>query len=65
MLAGHILILTFIGLMFILESLALIPVVVFASAFYIFEVAIVVGIQAFIFAALSAIYIGSAIEPEH
>jgi F-type H+-transporting ATPase subunit a len=65
MLAGHILILTFIGLMFILESLALIPVIVFASAFYIFEVAIVVGIQAFIFAALSAIYIGSAIEPEH
>jgi F0F1-type ATP synthase membrane subunit a len=25
----------------------------------------VVSIQAFIFAALSAIYIGSAIEPEH
>ena len=65
MLAGHILILTFIGLMFILQSLALLPVVVFASAFYIFEVGIVVGIQAFIFAALSAIYIGSAIEPEH
>src|SRR4051794_4526579 len=65
MLAGHILILTFIGLMFILESLALIPVVLFASAFYIFEVGIVVSIQAFIFAALSAIYIGSAIEPEH
>ncbi|TML43169.1 MAG: F0F1 ATP synthase subunit A [Actinobacteria bacterium] len=65
MLAGHILILTFIGLMFILQSLALLPVVVFASAFYIFEVGIVVGIQAFIFAALSAIYIGSAIEPAH
>ena len=65
MLAGHILILTFIGLMFILQSLALLPVIVFASAFYIFEVGIVVGIQAFIFAALSAIYIGSAIEPEH
>jgi F-type H+-transporting ATPase subunit a len=65
MLAGHILILTFIGLMFILQSLALIPVVLFASAFYIFEVGIVVTIQAFIFAALSAIYIGSAIEPEH
>ena len=30
-----------------------------------FEVVIVVSIQAFIFAALSAIYIGSAIEPEH
>jgi F-type H+-transporting ATPase subunit a len=65
MLAGHILILTFIGLIFILQSLALIPVVLFATAFYIFEVVIVVGIQAFIFAALSAIYIGSAIEPEH
>ena len=38
---------------------------IFASAFYFFEVAIVVSIQAFIFAALSAIYIGSAIEPEH
>ena len=66
MLAGHILILTFIGLMFILESVVLAAVTVpVATAFYIFEVVIVVGIQAFIFAALSAIYIGSAIEPEH
>jgi F-type H+-transporting ATPase subunit a len=65
MLAGHILILTFIGLMFILQSLLLAPVVIVATVFYIFEVVIVVGIQAFIFAALSAIYIGSAIEPEH
>ena len=37
----------------------------FATLFYLFEVIIVVGIQAFIFATLSAIYIGSAIEPEH
>jgi F-type H+-transporting ATPase subunit a len=65
MLAGHILILTFIGLIFILESLLLIPVVAIATVFYLFEVVIVVTIQAFIFAALSAIYIGSAIEPEH
>ena len=66
MLAGHILILTFIGLMFILETVILAPVVItVATAFYLFEVVIVVGIQAFIFAALSAIYIGSAIEPEH
>ena len=41
------------------------PVVAVATLFYLFEVIIVVGIQAFIFAALSAIYIGSAIEPEH
>ena len=65
MLAGHILILTFLGLIFIFQSLALIPVVIPAILFYLFEVVIVVGIQAFIFAALSAIYIGSAIEPEH
>jgi F-type H+-transporting ATPase subunit a len=66
MLAGHILILTFIGLMFILESVVLAVVTVpVATAFYLFEVLIVVTIQAFIFAALSAIYIGSAIEPEH
>src|SRR5881409_4015697 len=56
MLAGHILILTFIGLMFILQSLLLVPVVGVATLFYLFEVIIVVGIQAFIFAALSAIY---------
>jgi F-type H+-transporting ATPase subunit a len=66
MLAGHMLILTFIGLMFVLESVALAVVTVpAATAFYLFEVVIVVSIQAFIFAALSAIYIGSAIEPEH
>jgi len=66
MLAGHILILTFLGLMFILESIILaVFVVPIATVFYLFEVVIVVSIQAFIFSALSAIYIGSAIEPEH
>jgi F-type H+-transporting ATPase subunit a len=65
MLAGHILILTFLGLIFIFQSWALLFVLFPASLFYVFEVVIVVGIQAFIFAALSAIYIGSAIEPEH
>ena len=66
MLAGHMLILTFIGLIFVLENVYLAVVAVpAATAFYLFEVIIVVGIQAFIFAALSAIYIGSAIEPEH
>ncbi len=66
MLAGHMLILTFIGLMFVLENVYLgIVTVPVAAIFYMFEVVIVVSIQAFIFAALSAIYIGSAIEPEH
>ena len=65
MLAGHMLILTFIGLIF-LTSIWVFPIsIIFGTAFYLFEVVIVVSIQAFIFAALSAIYIGSAIEPEH
>jgi F-type H+-transporting ATPase subunit a len=65
MLAGHMLILTFIGLIF-LTHWAVFPLsVVMGTAFYLFEVLIVVSIQAYIFAALSAIYIGSAIEPEH
>ena len=66
MLAGHMLILVMIGLVFIINT----PPWKFfglpgAIVFYLFEVIIVVSIQAFIFAALSAIYIGSAIEPEH
>jgi F-type H+-transporting ATPase subunit a len=66
MLAGHMLILTFIGLIFVLESVVIAFIAVpAATIFYLFEVVIVVSIQAFIFAALSAIYIGSAIEPEH
>ncbi len=66
MLAGHMLILTFLGLIFIIGNLFLAVIAVPAAAiFYLFEVVIVVSIQAYIFAALSAIYIGSAIEPEH
>jgi F-type H+-transporting ATPase subunit a len=66
MLAGHMLILTFVGLIIVLENVFLALVAVPAAAvFYLFEVVIVVSIQAYIFAALSAIYIGSAIEPEH
>jgi F-type H+-transporting ATPase subunit a len=66
MLVGHMLILTMIGLIFILQSVFLAPIVIpIAVLLYLFEVGIVVSIQAFIFAILSATYIGSAIEPEH
>jgi F-type H+-transporting ATPase subunit a len=66
MLAGHMLILTFVGLIIVLGNVALAIIAVpAATLFYLFEVIIVVSIQAYIFAALSAIYIGSAIEPEH
>jgi F-type H+-transporting ATPase subunit a len=66
MLAGHMLILVMIGLIFVIHTPPWrffgLPL---AILFYLFEVIIVVSIQAFIFAALSAIYIGSAIEPDH
>ena len=65
MLAGHMLILTFIGLIFLVTPWVFPFSVLLATVFYLFEVLIVVSIQAYIFAALSAIYIGSAIEPEH
>jgi F-type H+-transporting ATPase subunit a len=66
MLSGHMLILVMIGLIFVLEKVYLAAITVpVAILFYLFEVIIVVTIQAYIFAALSAIYIGSAIEPEH
>jgi F-type H+-transporting ATPase subunit a len=69
MLAGHMLILVAIGLIFILGGITFYVVVpisfLIGIAFYLFEVVIVVTIQAFIFAALTAIYIGSAIEPAH
>ena len=66
MLAGHMLILVMIGLVFIIETspwryLGLPG----ALIFYLFEVIVVVTIQAFVFALLSAIYIGGAIEPQH
>jgi F-type H+-transporting ATPase subunit a len=69
MLAGHMLILVSIGLIFILGGITFYIVVpisfLIGILFYLFEVVIVVTIQAFIFAALTAIYIGSAIEPGH
>ena len=65
MLAGHMLILVMIGLAFIISGWALIVALPAAIAIYLFEVVIVVTIQAFVFALLSAIYLGGAIEPEH
>jgi F-type H+-transporting ATPase subunit a len=67
MLAGHIVILVFYSLIFMLSvELAFLAVlieggVVAVSLFEIF----VAGIQAFIFAVLSAVYIGGAIHQEH
>ena len=65
MLAGHMLILVIIGLIFIISPYVLPASIIFGGVIYAFEVVIVVTIQAFVFALLSAFYIGGAIEPEH
>jgi F-type H+-transporting ATPase subunit a len=59
------LILVMIGLVFIITPWVLPLSILAATVIYIFEVVIVVTIQAFVFALLSAIYIGGAIEPQH
>jgi F-type H+-transporting ATPase subunit a len=70
MLAGHMLILALLGLIFaignVLVGIGVIPfIILLTTLIYLFEICIVVSIQAFIFAILSANYIGSAIAPEH
>jgi F-type H+-transporting ATPase subunit a len=67
MLAGHLLILIMGGGMAVLLGLAYIGVATLpiAVAFFIFEVGLVASLQAFIFAILSAIYLGGATAEEH
>ncbi len=67
MLAGHMLILVMAGGMAVLlgsvvVGIATMPI---ALAFYIFEVGLVASLQAFIFALLSAIYLGEAVAEAH
>ena len=67
LLAGHLLILFMGGGLAVLLGLAalgwgLLP---FAIAFFIFEVGLVATLQAFIFATLSAIYLGGAVAEHH
>lgn len=62
--AGHIIILSFIGLIFIFNSIAVAPVSI-AFGLFMFAMELFVAIlQAYIFTLLSAMYIGSSIE-EH
>jgi F-type H+-transporting ATPase subunit a len=65
LLAGHLLIIMAAGFTILLGSFVgvlAIPVGVF---FYVFEWVMIAGLQAFIFAMLSGIYIGYAVEPPH
>jgi F-type H+-transporting ATPase subunit a len=66
-LAGHLLILFMGGGLVVLLGLAALgPVtIVMAVAFFLFEVGLVATLQAFIFATLTAIYLGGAVAAEH
>ncbi|HEV7750162.1 MAG TPA: F0F1 ATP synthase subunit A [Baekduia sp.] len=71
-LAGHLLILFMGGGLVVLLNLSIFGSVVLglvtgtmAVAFFIFEVALVATLQAFIFATLTAIYLGGAVSAEH
>ena len=66
MLAGHLLIIMCIGFVILLSNWYIFPLTITAATFfYVFEFGLVASLQAYIFAMLSGIYIGSAIEPEH
>jgi F-type H+-transporting ATPase subunit a len=71
-LAGHLLILFMGGGLVVLLNLAIVGSVVLglvtgvmAVAFFLFEVGLVATLQAFIFATLTAIYLGGAVASEH
>ena len=65
MVAGHIVILTFIGMIFIFHSyFVAIPAIAFALFIDCLEL-LVAFLQAYIFTMLSVIFVGMAINPEH
>ena len=65
MTAGHVVILSLLGLIFILKSYVVVPAsVIFALAVYMLEI-FVAMVQAYIFTLLSSVFIGMAVHQEH
>ena len=65
LLAGHLLIIMCAGFMVLLGNFAGILAIPVGVFFYVFEWVLIAGLQAFIFAMLSGIYIGFAVESAH
>lgn len=65
LLAGHLLIIMAAGFSILLGNFAGIIAIPFGLFFYFFEWVLIAGLQAFIFAMLSGIYIGFAVEHQH
>jgi F-type H+-transporting ATPase subunit a len=65
MMAGHVVILALLGMIFLFGSLGVAPVaVLFAAAIYLLEIFVAL-VQAFIFTLLSTLFISMAAHPEH
>ena len=64
-LAGHLLIIMCAGFSILLGNFAGVIAIPIGVFFYIFEWVLIAGLQAFIFAMLSGIYIGFAVESSH
>jgi F-type H+-transporting ATPase subunit a len=67
MLAGHLLILFMGGGLVVLVGIAALGplTLILATLFFVFEVILIAGLQAFIFATLTAIYLGGAVAESH
>ena len=65
MLAGHLLIIMAAGFAILLGSFVGLVAIPFGLFFYFFEWVLIAGLQAFIFAMLSGIYIGFAVDHGH
>ncbi|RLD28176.1 MAG: ATP synthase F0 subunit A [Bacteroidetes bacterium] len=63
--AGHVIILSLVSLIFILNTIWVAPLSVLFSLFISVIEVLVVAIQAYIFTMLSALYFGQALEEEH
>ncbi len=63
--AGHVTVLSLIGLIFILNSFWVAPASILFTTFISIIEILVVAIQAYIFTMLSALYFGQALEEEH
>ncbi|MBT8183694.1 MAG: F0F1 ATP synthase subunit A [Eudoraea sp.] len=63
--AGHVIVLSLIGLIFIFETFWVAPISVLFTLFISVIEVLVVAIQAYIFTMLSALYFGQALEEEH
>ena len=65
MIAGHIVILAFLSMIFILHSLLVSPVSVFFALFISLLEVFIAFLQAYIFTILTALFIGMSLHPQH